>query len=1218
VQLVPAAVAADELDLSSGQLQVPDALAATLPPGRDHDLRVRLPGLAEGTIRVRKHGTTFSTAGAGSAIRLNVPALAVIADQLPTVLVVTVRESVVRGWVGVGQPGSIRGTPRTIVDHLIRFANALGCLGMTNLVVPSVSNEFSGGRINVAVDNLGFRLGGWLEGTGSLRLDGANLSIEGGARVDVPNGSGGDLRVRRGPDGQLGGSLRMTVAVGPMSGTVVAALEQGFVHVQGTATYRTDRMNGSLTIIATDERTARDLTTRTDLDATQSPVQQPNAEHPARPGRRAFCGWGELEISLTPWLSGRARVIINDRAQATIIGEIRPQRELILFEEREWNRRLFRVEIRTGYGIPVVGQVFVFAAIGLEALARVGPGRIHNMSVSGQFSTDPRVENLFTITGSLNISAFAGLRLRAEGGVGLTLLGHDIRAGVGLNALAGIRGYVDAMPSIGRRHREGGRPEWFIHGHLEIAAQPFLGFSGDLFVEVDAPWWSPCPDRRWTWPLFNLEYPLPGQFGIGADVDYVLGSRRWPTISFGEVDFDSSKFMTDLLNDNAPRGRGAEQRRPGTWREGTGGGAPGGARNAGGSRAREAERAGGFDGPIGENMTFSDGGESHRLWIDDHGTEATPMVASRPGPVMQALREWEARLDMLRPGDRARARELIATARRQSRGVRDPATRQLALRTAQRNAREAYRRHGGGRGNRQRGRGPDPAAIRREVRQAEGDLRVTLMALATLMARVRFRPFQRSAPMVRGTELVEIRERDGHPRVFVARRYQEELLTEARAGQPFAEPVTQTGKNQIRNSADRILRIAPIVARARIVEGWINRLVRLDLDRPLNDVVQIVSRLGNTLAIPNLDRLRRILPLPSREVAFNGNPTRYPRNRNAANYRRIFRREMARQLRLQENGINRITLDYWLHNQLRYRMDSEIFSNLDRAGRTAVLDVLRERAQRALVAAQRHLSNLESWYARVEREIVALAGVVGILLPASASLRRALEGGRLELVDDELDEVARMFADQLQRIALIEDGLNTIVQARGDRRRIIIIDENGTRVVRPNRDDLRPERYRFVRRYTRRGNPIERIRYWELDIIGRMGNEVAFRNEIAPYRNLLRARNALWRRFPPGFNQLAVLHNPDQVAGGFDRWPDPEEILPRTTDFRDPTWDRFARYMMRYLGNSEVNSRIGFQWGQVMTNYAHELSGSPAYPAGAHPLWRMRLRFRMTPREGSE
>ena len=64
--------------------------------------------------------------------------------------------------------------------------------------------------------------------------------------------------------------------------------------------------------------------------------------------------------------------------------------------------------------------------------------------------------------------------------------------------MAGIKGYGEATPTIGYREPanpgEDRKGEFFIRGDLEIAAQPFLGLSGDVFVEIDAPWWSPVPD----------------------------------------------------------------------------------------------------------------------------------------------------------------------------------------------------------------------------------------------------------------------------------------------------------------------------------------------------------------------------------------------------------------------------------------------------------------------------------------------------------------------------------------------------------------------------------------------------------------------------------------------------------------------------------------------------------------------------------------------------
>ncbi|MBZ4422620.1 polymorphic toxin type 15 domain-containing protein [Myxococcus sp. RHSTA-1-4] len=1201
-------VTVGEVDLSSGQLLIPEATAAEARPGRDLDVPVRLPGLAEGTIKVRKRGDTFSTTGAGTAIRLQHPALASLADTVPTVLVVVVRENVVTGWVGVGQPGPVRGTRRALVDGMIRGSEALGLLGMSRITVPRVVNEFEAGRINVAVENLGFRLGGYLEGTGTLRLDSQALQVEGGARIDIPGGSGGELRVRRGSNGVLGGDLRMTVAIGPASGTVVARLDQGFVHVQGTVGYRTERMSGSLTLIATDERTARDLTTRTDLDPSALPVAQPGPDNPPRPGRRAFCGWGELSITLTPWLSGRARVLVNNQAQATIIGEIRPQRELILFPEREWNRRLFRVEIRAGYGIPVVGQVFVFANIGLEALARVGPGRLHNMSVSGQFSTDPRVENLFTIQGSLNISAFAGLRLRAEGGVGLTLLGHDIKAGVGLNALAGIRGYVDATPRIGRRQNAAGRPEWFIGGHLEIAAQPFLGFSGDLFVELDSPWWSPAPDKRWTWPLGSLEYPLPGEFGIGADVDYVLGSRQWPTVQFGEVDFDSSKFMTDLLNDNAQRGGGGERRRPGTWREGTGGGAPGGAR---GGRGGPGRRPGteSFDGPIGETMTFSDGRETHRLFIQEAARDTTPMMASEVERIEAKIARWQRGLELVPDTDRPTVRNLLPQVRDRAHDLDQLADEQKALKEAERSAAATYERHRGERrrrpGQNQRKR---PAEIRRRVREAQTRLKELLRQVSTLVADEPFRPIDRTAQMAHGgREPVQLTEAGGRARLRVSNVDEAGMFVRVASGTPMSRALNQTGPNLIRSTLSGVQQRAVRFRATRIIGGRINSRARGALIAPLNEVVNLVRNVGNIMRIAALSRALRINPFtPPRTLSFLSNPRRYPdrREMGRAEYRLYFRQEMARQLLLQQRGINQYTIDRWVVNLALFRLNAGLYRQMDRGAREVVLRRLRERAAAALVRASEYLGRLERRQAR----LVAERNNVQQQLAALGSAHRGLQA-----VTDDLTEVQRLITrtnELLRRAQVAADG---ILRAQGSRDLMgVEVDDRGNQLPRPLREDLRP--VQEVRRYGRSTRDV--VIYYDLRILGRQNNEIPFRDRLNPYYEEMRRRVPLWVQFgrlSNGFQSFAVLHNPDQVAGGEDAFP--ELQFPAGNDYTDAAWTRFFQQMRRYVGNSMVNSRIGEQWGNRMNEEAQTLMR--LIPVHSHPIWRNNFRFVMNPPAGT-
>jgi hypothetical protein len=177
----------------------------------------------------------------------------------------------------------------------------------------------------------------------------------------------------------------------------------------------------------------------------------------------------------------------------------------------------------------------------------------------------------FGLTGTLNVSGFAGLRLKASGGAGIEILDHDIKAGISVWALAGIKGYVEAKPRIGYREvadpQAGKKGEFFIGGHLELAARPFLELGGELFVDLDSPWWSPAPDKRWPWPIGSLEYPLPGEFGIGADVEHVLGSDKVPEVTFGKVDFDSEKFLTDLVSDEVPTKSSKEGVKTGKWNE---------------------------------------------------------------------------------------------------------------------------------------------------------------------------------------------------------------------------------------------------------------------------------------------------------------------------------------------------------------------------------------------------------------------------------------------------------------------------------------------------------------------------------------------------------------------------------------------------------------------------------------------------------------------------
>lgn len=144
--------------------------------------------------------------------------------------------------------------------------------------------------------------------------------------------------------------------------------------------------------------------------------------------------------------------------------------------------------------------------------------------------------------------------------------------GAGIKGNAGIRAYAEARRTLGYREvpspTAGKQGEYYLKGHLEMAAQPVLSLGGRLFIELDSPWWSPAPDKTWQWPIGNLEYPMPTQLGVGADIDYVVGSDKWPELTLTQPSFDASKFVDSMMDDRLPQKSGAagDQTKKGDWK----------------------------------------------------------------------------------------------------------------------------------------------------------------------------------------------------------------------------------------------------------------------------------------------------------------------------------------------------------------------------------------------------------------------------------------------------------------------------------------------------------------------------------------------------------------------------------------------------------------------------------------------------------------------------
>lgn len=542
--------------------------------GKKGKVKVAFGSAAKGTInvRVKKQGYVFNR----QAVPLTHALFTRIGEALPGVqpsLIISSSGSAVTGYVGL-QHG---GVPKNYKDFGRTIAKAPEMLGLPGFKLPktpAVINKLENGELSIGLTDVSVSFGRVLKGSISVQADDVKITtFAGKVNTSIKGLAEGSFDLKRGKTGGFIGSGKVSVNLPKeITGSVFVAWDGESVSGEGQVGYSGEKLSGNVTLKVMERAKADELEAQNKAPDAEEGKKPTKKKRRGRPDDYVVFGDGDLEFSFTDWLTGTAHVIVDSRGYLTIIGKITPQKEFELFPQKDYNKHLFKVEARARYGIPVVGNIFIFANIGMDAFAKLGPGKFYKIEVDGTYSTDPKKKQSFSIRGTLNISAAAGLKLRGEAGAGLEVLAHDIKAGAGLNALAGVRGYTEATPIIGYREKakegEDKKGEFFLRGEFEIAAQPFLGLGGDLFVEIDAPWWSPVPDKKWTWPLGSKEYPLGGTLGIGANVDYVFGSGEAPKVEFGKVDFDSSKFMTDLYS-NKSKSKSGKKKDPkkGDWKE---------------------------------------------------------------------------------------------------------------------------------------------------------------------------------------------------------------------------------------------------------------------------------------------------------------------------------------------------------------------------------------------------------------------------------------------------------------------------------------------------------------------------------------------------------------------------------------------------------------------------------------------------------------------------
>ncbi len=535
--------------------------------GKGLDVRTKIKGVtAEGRVKVRldRQGNYVSI-GKGS-----MPLLNDWTKQLGGMYVNygVKNNEITKGYTSLKPKGE---NTNDWLKAIKKNTAALGGLGLKVGSLPNPVNKLENGKVILGAKDLNVEVGGFVDAKFNLLLENTKKpTIDATANINVKGLAKGVLKLDNTKE-QLTGEVKLGIDLKAFSGeATVKYKKDGTVDIGGKAAYNANKLSGEIEFVATDLETANRFAKdaiaaaggKEKVQDAPPPAPVPAAKQGSK--QRALAATGQLGFNLTTWFAGTVNVVVDARGNVTAIGRINPPAEIELFPQRNWEKEIITLEARAYYGVPLVGNLNVFANIGLYALAKLGPAKIYNIEVLGTYSTDPDIQRSIQISGSLNISAYAGLRLRAEGGAGIELLAHDLRFGVGLNADVGVKAYADARPTIG--YRDPG--VFFFSGTLEMVAMPMLGLGGDFFIELDSPWFSPAPDEKWTWPLFSKEWPLSDPIGLNAVLkDYELGSGKVPEVEFKKPEFDPSKFMTNMVDDKLPSKSGGKAKGQSTFKE---------------------------------------------------------------------------------------------------------------------------------------------------------------------------------------------------------------------------------------------------------------------------------------------------------------------------------------------------------------------------------------------------------------------------------------------------------------------------------------------------------------------------------------------------------------------------------------------------------------------------------------------------------------------------
>ncbi|GAB4107754.1 hypothetical protein GCM10028791_02010 [Echinicola sediminis] len=367
-----------------------------------------------------------------------------------------------------------------------------------------------------------------------------NFTAAGEAELDIPGIERGSMTIQYGEQGfSIGGNFDLSSEIPGITGGNVearvskpAGAEEYDVFVSGTAqpdipgisssltvTYE----NGALTIEGSASYSRGMLSGTVNVGATNRVIGDDGQPTGEPDDTMRVYGGGSLTLQLTPWLAATAGVNFTPEGEIEVTARLSSDRYEV-FRRREVNRNLFSVptiEIPL-FAIPLgprsIGLVAQIGG-GLDFTAGFGPGELRNMSAEITYNPEREEETTVSGHGEFAIPADAGLTLRGDLSLGVSVAIASLSGGIELAGTLGLEGEAAAEVDVNWSPQTG----LALDAEGRITVNPKFTFDLNAFARASLGigWFS--ISETWRHNLASYEWGPDIQFGIVFPVHYREG-----------------------------------------------------------------------------------------------------------------------------------------------------------------------------------------------------------------------------------------------------------------------------------------------------------------------------------------------------------------------------------------------------------------------------------------------------------------------------------------------------------------------------------------------------------------------------------------------------------------------------------------------------------------------------------------------------------------------